>query len=195
MSAESIAILAGVAVAALGILILSLGKRLARYLLVLGGLMVVGAVAFALLAQAAANRQVARATTGVARAAEIAAAGQATTSAALSIILFLTLAIVGIVLFALSAGVAWLLWQKHQRQTRYQEMLAQAQVYATMSGIRPPIPARPRPAAPQMPAGPPVIIVSGAAPQYPYQVIDLSALQGQGKQPLTGLLPSEEEWE
>jgi hypothetical protein len=203
MSTEIIIILGGIGVAVLGILILSLGKKLARFLIIAGGLAAVVVFALAMLAQASASRQAAQAATEAARAAEVASVGQTATSAALSIIVFLALVLVLVILLAVGGVAAWLWWQKYQRQTCYQEMMAQAQMYAAMNGVRPVAPPQPRPALPyhQVPAGSsPVIIVSGAAPQYPYQptVVDLSGLQtGQGQgNPLTGLLPpmDDETW-
>ena len=83
MNTSVIIVLIGAAIAALGILVLRLGKKLAIFLLVLAALAVVGAVTLAMNSQAQATKE-------VARAAETAAVGQATTGAAMSIILGLT---------------------------------------------------------------------------------------------------------
>ena len=83
MNTSMIIILGGIGVALLAVLILRLGKKLALFLLVLAALAVVGAVTLAMNSQAQATKE-------VARAAETAAVGQATTGAAMSIILGLT---------------------------------------------------------------------------------------------------------
>ena len=83
MDTSILVILVGVGLALAAILILRLGKKLALFLLALAALAVVGAVALAMNSQAQATKE-------VARAAETAAVGQATTGAAMSIILGLT---------------------------------------------------------------------------------------------------------
>lgn len=61
MAREIVVVWIAVAVGVLGILLLRLGRQIARFLLALGGLGAVGAVAYALVAQATATRQAAQA--------------------------------------------------------------------------------------------------------------------------------------
>lgn len=91
---------------ALGYLLLKFGQVIAKFLLILGGLIVAGIFALALLEQA-------RATRAVAATAAISATGQAATSAILS-------AAVVLILFLLVAGgaVAAYLYLRRQRQRR-----------------------------------------------------------------------------
>ena len=79
MDGTLLVVLGGVAAVGLALAILKLGRRLATGLIVVGGLAVVGAVALAMMSQAQATREAARAAT-------VAAAGQAATSAAVSVI-------------------------------------------------------------------------------------------------------------
>jgi hypothetical protein len=92
MSEINLLIIAVVAVGA-GILLIKFGQVIARFLLVLGGLIVAGIIGLAFLEQA-------RATRAVAATASIAATGQAATSASLAVIVIL-------VLFFLVAGAGW----------------------------------------------------------------------------------------
>jgi hypothetical protein len=180
-------ILAGVAVAALGILVLRLGRRLALFLLVGGGLAAVIAVAVALAEQARATRQAAQAAT-------VAAAGQAVTSAATSITLFLLAVLFGGVLLAVGAVVAVLYWRHWQRREQFRDVLAQAQAIALLQGARPPAP--PRQSLPQAGGGNVLVFPGGQqAPGVTLEQLQaaMQAMQGQAD-PLAGLLPPDE-WE
>jgi flagellar basal body-associated protein FliL len=177
MSTEMMVILGGASVVALAILILRLGKRLAIGLLILGSLVVVGTVTLSMLAQASANRETAIAAQQAARAAQTASAGQAVTSAATSITLFLVILLLTVVLAAAGVALGWTWWQKQRKQEQYREMLQQAQIYAALQGRRPLALSR-RPACPTMvpmpgyptQAAPPSVVVVGQQPpvSYPY---------------------------
>jgi hypothetical protein len=103
MSEMNLLIVAVVAVGA-GILLIKFGQVIARFLLVLGGLIVAAIIGLAFLEQA-------RATRAVATTASIAATGQAATSASLAgaVILILFLLVAG-------GGVAAYLYLRRQRQ-------------------------------------------------------------------------------
>ena len=103
MSEMNLLVIAVLALAA-GILLIKFGQVIARFLLVLGGLIVAGIIGLAFLEQA-------RATRAVAATASIAATGQAATSASLSVIVIL-------ILFILLAGggVAVYLYIRRQRR-------------------------------------------------------------------------------
>jgi len=105
MSEMNLLIIAVVAVGA-GILLIKFGQVIARFLLVLGGLIVAAIIGLAFLEQA-------RATRAVATTASIAATGQAATSASLAgaVILILFLLVAG-------GGVAAYLYLRRQRQQR-----------------------------------------------------------------------------
>jgi hypothetical protein len=198
-------LIGGIGVVILGVLVLRLGKRLTVGLLILGALIVIGALAFALIGQSAANYQTARAATEAARAAEIASAGQAATSAANSIITALVLLIVVLVL-ALGGGFAgWHWWQKRQRREKWAETIRQAQLYAIMNGQHIPR----RSTSPQLPtyyqqppAGGPVIVMAPGqqSPVYPpyygggISLEDLArAVQAtQSRDPFEDLLPPDD---
>jgi hypothetical protein len=199
MEPAILVILVGAAVAALVILILRLGKRLAIFLLALGGLGVAGAVAFALAEQARATRQAAQAAT-------IAAAGQATAGAALSIIAFLLGVIVILVLGAAGAFFGWRVWKRYQKRSQWEETVRTAQLYALLNGARLPVYGRrgatPHPALPYTPAlgSGSVIVLPTAGQQYPSQpggitledlARALQAAQGRGYDPFAELLPPE----
>lgn len=189
MTPMTIVILIGVAVAALGILVLKLGKRLALFLLAGGGLVAVIAVAYALAEQARATRQAAEAAT-------VAAAGQAATSAATSITLFLLAVLFGFALLAVGTAAAVMYWRRYQRREQFRDALAQAQILAVMQGTRPPAGYAPRPALPQ--AGGNVLVFPGGQQQASGLNLEdlaraLEAVQGQAD-PLAGLLLPDE-WE
>lgn len=137
MTTEITVVLIGIAAATLGILVLRLGRKLAIFLLALGGLGVMGAVAYALAEQARATRQAAQAAT-------VAAA----TSAATTIILFLLVVILAMVLAAVGAVLGWHWLQGYRERQRMQKALQQAQIYALLSGTRPSAGRIPRPAMP-----------------------------------------------
>jgi hypothetical protein len=178
-------------------------------LLVLGGLAVVGTVALSMLTQASANRETAIAAQRAAEAAQTAAAGQAMTSAATSITLFLVILLLILVLAIAGVAFAWTWWQRQRKREGYLETLRQAQVYAALQGRRLPRPAR-RPAYPptySLPgypqaAPPPVIVVGQQPPAYapyptPYPPQYPPAAIGQsGGDPFADLLPPpDDEWE
>jgi len=185
-------ILAGVAVAALGILVLRLGRRLALFLLAGGGLVAVIAVAVALFEQARATRQAAEAAT-------VAAAGQAVTSAAASITLFLVTVILFLLLLAVGAVAAVLYWRRYQRREQFRDTLAQAQALALLQGARLPAGHAARPALPQQQAGGGNVLVFGGSQQAPGVTLEqlqaaIEATQRGRADPLAGLLPPDE-WE
>jgi hypothetical protein len=206
MTTETIVILAGAGVALLAILMLRLGKRLAVGLLILGGLAVVGTVALSMPAQASANRETAIAAQQAARAAQTAAAGQAMTSAATSITLFLVILLLVVVLAVAGVAFAWTWWQKRRKREQYADMLRQAQVYAALQGRRLPGPAR-RPAYPTLPpplgypaqATPPSVIVVGQQPPayspYPYTYPPVAMCQAEYDPYADFLPPPDDEWE
>jgi hypothetical protein len=195
MSAEITVILVGAAVAALGILILRLGRRLATFLLIAGALGVAGSTAWALAAQAGATRR-------VAEVAEVQAVTNAGLSAAVSITLFLLVLILVLILAVAGAVAAWLWWQRRQKQMQWQEALRQAQLYAILSGGSPPAHRQvPSYTAHQGVGGPVIVFPGQQHPQVPppagISLEDLAralqAAQGQ-PDPLAGLLPPDE-WE
>ena len=94
MAREIIVILIGVGLGILGVLLLRVGRQIARFLLALGGLGVAGAVAYALVAQASATRQ-------AAQAARVAGAGQAVGGLATTVLAVL---LTGVVLAAVIGG-------------------------------------------------------------------------------------------
>jgi type II secretory pathway pseudopilin PulG len=180
------------------------GKRLAIGLLILGGLAVVGTVALSMLTQASATRETAIAAQQAAQAAQTAAAGQAMTSAATSITLFLVILLLILVLAIAGVAFAWTWWRKRQKQEQYVDMLRQAQVYAALQGRRLSGSAR-RPIYPVMQplpgypaqAAPPSVIVVGQQPatysSYPYAYPP--AMMDQGDVFADFLPPSNDEWE
>jgi hypothetical protein len=206
MSTETVIILGGIGVALLAILMLRLGKRLAIGLLILGGLAVIGTVALSMLTQASANRETAIAAQQAAQAAQTAAAGQAMTSAATSITLFMVILLLILVLAIAGVAFAWTWWQKRQRREQYVDMLRQAQLYAALQGRRLPGVAR-RPAYPAMlpPPGypaqtaPPSVILVGqqptAYPPYLHAYPPFAFGQGEGDPYADFLPPPESEWE
>jgi len=103
MSEMNLLVIAVLALAA-GILLIKFGQVIARFLLVLGGLMVAGIIGLAFLEQA-------RATRAVAATASIAATGQAATSASLAVIVILVL-----LFLAAVGGVAAYLYLRRRRQ-------------------------------------------------------------------------------
>jgi hypothetical protein len=205
MATETVIILGGIGVAVLAVLILRLGKRLAVGLLILGGLAVVGTVALSMLTQAQANRETAIAAQRAAEAAQIAAAGQAMTSAATSITLFLVILLLILVLSIAGVAFAWTWWQKRQKREQYVDVLRQAQVYAALQGRRLPGLTH-RPAYPVMQSlpgypvqsPPPSVIVVGQQPAgyspYPYTYPPVAMVPGEGD-PYAGFFPPDDEWE
>ena len=149
MSTETAIILVGIGVALLAILMLRLGKRLAIGLLILGGLAVIGTAALSMLTQASATRETAIAAQRAAEAAQTAAAGQAMTSAATSITLFLVALLLVLVLTAGGAALAWSWWQKQQKHRNTFDLLRQAQLYTLLNGQPSPTLRSPRVPRPQ----------------------------------------------
>lgn len=94
MARETAIVLIGLAIAILGILLLRVGRQIARFLLALGGLGVIGTVAYALVAQATATCQAAQAAT-------VASVGQTAGSITTTILAVLLIAVV---LAALTGG-------------------------------------------------------------------------------------------
>ncbi len=107
MSEMNLLVIAIVAVGA-GILLIKFGQVIARFLLVLGGLIVAGIIGLAFLEQA-------RATRAVAATASIAATGQAATSASLAVIVVLVL----LFLAAVGGVVAYLYLRRRREQPRW----------------------------------------------------------------------------
>ena len=131
------------------VFILHEARRAARFLLAFGGLAVAGVMAYALVAQANATRQ-------VARVAEV----QAMTNAATTLTLFLLVLIILLVLGITGAIVVFRWWQKYREQQRLAEAMRMLQMQALLNGQMPQrIQGLP---APFQPSVPPVIIV----PQY-----------------------------
>ena len=189
MDTSMIVILGGIGVALLAILILRLGKKLALFLLALAALAVVGAVALAMNSQAQATRE-------AARAAEIAAVGQATTSAAMSIIAFLLALIVLLLLAIVGAVVAWFWWQQRQKRARFQGALETAQYHALLGDRQSPNRPMGGRALPGLqPAGNILVLPSAQQPPPGITLDDLTralqAAQGQGD-PMAGLFPPDE---
>ena len=206
MTTEAFVILGGLGIVVAALLILRLGKRLAVGLLILGGLAIVGTVALSMLAQASATRETAIAAQRAAEAAQTAAAGQAMTSAATSITLFLVILLLILVLAVAGVAFAWPWWQRHQKREQTVDMLRQAQLYAALQGQRLPGVAR-RPTYPAMQALPgypaqaalPSVIVVGQQPAayspYPYAYPPVAIGQDVGD-PYTDLLPPPDDgWE
>ena len=106
MSEMNLLIIAIVAIAA-GVLLIKFGQVIARFLLVLGGLIVAGIIGLAFLEQA-------RATRAVAATASIAATGQAATSASLAVIVVLVL-----LFLAAGGGVAAYLYFRRRQHPRW----------------------------------------------------------------------------
>jgi hypothetical protein len=106
MSEMNFLIVAVVAVGA-GILLIKFGQVIARFLLVLGGLIVAAIIGLAFLEQA-------RATRAVATTASIAATGQAATSASLAVIVVLVL-----FFLATAGGVAAYLYFRRRGRSRW----------------------------------------------------------------------------
>lgn len=100
MPTEAMVVLIGLAVALTGVLLIRIGRQIARGLLIIGGLAAVIAIAYALAEQARASRQAAKAVS-------IAAAGQAVESVAVT--LLATLLVIVVILAA--AAVVYLLFR------------------------------------------------------------------------------------
>jgi flagellar basal body-associated protein FliL len=205
MSTETVIVLSGAGVALLAVLMLRLGKRLAIGLLILGGLAVVTTVALSMLTQASATREAAIAAQQAAQAAQTAAAGQAMTSAATSITLFLVILLLILLLAVAGVAFAWTWWQKRRKREQYTDMLRQAQLYAALQGQRLPGPAR-RPAYPALPplgypaqAAPPSVVVVGQQPPpyapYPYTYPPVAIGQNEGDPFADFFPPPDDDWE
>ena len=131
------------------VFVLREARRLTGFLLAFGVLTVVGVVAYALVAQASATRQ-------VARVAEV----QAMTNAAATLTLFLLILVILLVLVIVGAVIAFRWWRKYQEQQRLAEAMRMLQMQTLLNGQ---MPQRIQGlSALQMPI-PPVIVV----PQYP----------------------------
>jgi len=182
----TIIILAGLSVAALGILILRMGKRLALFLLVMGGLAVAMTVAWALTEQARATRQAAEAAT-------VAAAGQATMSAATSITLFLMMVILGMALLV-GGTVGLSCWlRQRQKRARLEDALQQAQIYALLQGARSPRTFGSRAGTPGLAQAGGNILVFPGSGQQPTPQLMVDDLRAMGQpDPLAGLLPPDD---
>jgi hypothetical protein len=158
------------------IFVLREARRLAGFLLAFGGLIVAGVVAYALVTQASATRQ-------VARIAEV----QAMTGAGMTLIISLLLLLLGILIVAgvLIVGLLW--WKERQRRQRMLEFLWLNQMYGAFTGSR-------SGASHSLPQGAPVIIVPAGYPPIlggsglyiPPEI--LTQLQ-EPNDPLAGLLP------
>lgn len=115
-----IIILAGLAAVAFAVLLLRMGRKVALFLLVVGALVVLVAVALSMLAQAQANRETAIAARQAAEAAQIASAGQGIVGAATSLTLFVLVLLLVVVILGggALAGYLWLRsrlveWQRY----------------------------------------------------------------------------------
>jgi type II secretory pathway pseudopilin PulG len=169
-------------------------------------LAVVGTVALSMLTQASATRETAIAAQRAAEAAQTAAAGQAMTSAAMSIILFLVILLLILVLAVAGVAFGWAWWQRQRKRESYLEMLRQGQIYAALQGRRLPGVAH-RPAYPTVlpppsypaQASPSSVIVVGQQPPtyppYPYAYPPVAIGQGEGDPYADFLPPPESEWE
>jgi hypothetical protein len=167
MSQINLLIIAIVAVGA-GILLIKFGQVIARFLLVLGGLIVAGIIGLAFLEQA-------RATRAVAATASIAATGQAATSASLAVIVVLVL-----FFLATAGGVAAYLYFRRRGRSRWlpgpyaywgQTGAAQSPyAYWGQVGAAPGPAGYPLPAPPGVPYpySPVYYIPAQPAPPYPY---------------------------
>jgi len=170
MSEMNLLVIAVLALAA-GILLIKFGQVIARFLLVLGGLIVAGIIGLAFLEQA-------RATRAVAATASIAATGQAATSASLSVIVIL-------ILFILLAGggVAAYLYFRRRGRSRwlpgpyaYWGQVGAAQspyAYWGQTGVVSDAAGYPLPVPPAAPMYPPVYYIPVqlypfSYPMYPY---------------------------
>ena len=151
-----------------GILLIKFGQVIARFLLVLGGLIVAAIIGLALLEQA-------RATRAVAATASIAATGQAATSASLAVIVVLVL-----LCLVAAGGVAAYLYFRRRGRSRWlpgpyaywgQTGAAQSPyAYWGQTGAVPGLAGYPLPAPPGVPYpySPVYYIPAQPAPPYPY---------------------------
>jgi hypothetical protein len=175
----------GIILAILGILFLRIGKKLALWLLGIGGLAVVGTMALGFLTQAKANK-------AIAETAKIQAASQAATSAANSVIIFLLVILLLIVVLAVIGVAGLFLYSRYQSNRKFQTQLQQAQLYAALQGIapRPQMSYRPTPQQPQQ--NPSIIVIGGGQQQpqqpYPPQVVYVQQPE-EKKNPFAGFLP------
>ena len=114
-------------------------------------------------------------------------------SAAMTIITFLVLVILGLIL-AVAGGVFVMTWNKRRRrQAELEDAMYQAQAYALLQGAKPPAP-RGGGLSPytQQGSGPVIVVGGSPGPQYPAQAVNLEdlarAAQGQ-RSPFSGYLP------
>jgi len=155
MSEMNLLVIAVLAVGA-GILLMKFGQVIARFLLVLGGLIVAGILGLAILEQA-------RATRAVAATASIAATGQAATSASLAVIVVLAL-----LFLAAAGGVAAYLYFRQRGRSRW---LPGPYAYWGQVGAAPGPAGYPLPAPPVAPYPyPPVYYIppQPVVPSYPF---------------------------
>ena len=114
-------------------------------------------------------------------------------SAAMTIITFLVLVILGLIL-AVAGGVFVMTWNKRRRrQAELEDAMYQAQAYALLQGAKPPAPTGGGLSPYAQQGSGPVIVVGGSpGPQYPPQAINLEDLAraAQGRpSPFSGYLP------
>lgn len=172
----------GIGLAVLGILFLKIGKRLALWLLGLGGLAVIGTLALGFLAQANANK-------AVAETAKIQAKTQAATSAANSLIMFLLVVLLFIIVVAVVGVAGLFLYNRYQNRQKYQAQLQQAQLYAMLSGMRQPQMGYRATPQPQPQQNPSIIVIGGGQqPQQPPQMVYVQQQQEE-RHPFAGFLP------
>ena len=155
MSEMNLLVIAVLALGA-GILLIKFGQVIARFLLVLGGLIVAGIIGLAFLEQA-------RATRAVAATASIAATGQAATSASLAVIVVLVL-----LFLAAAGGVAAYLYFRRRGRSRW---LPGPYAYWGQVGAAPGPAGYPLPAPPGIPYPyPPVYYIPPrpVVPSYPF---------------------------
>jgi uncharacterized membrane protein YciS (DUF1049 family) len=107
MPTELAAILIGLATALAGILILRMGRQIAKFLLIGGGLAALIAIALAMISQAKATQRVAQATT-------VAVTGQAAGSAAVT--LLAVLLVLTVILALATVGYFWLRARQAERR-------------------------------------------------------------------------------
>jgi hypothetical protein len=177
----------GIIIAILGILFLRIGKKLALWLLGIGGLAVVGTMALGFLAQAKANK-------AIAETAKIQATSQAATSAANSVIIFLLVVLLFIFVLAVIGVAGLFLYSRYQSNRKFQTQLQQAQLYAALQGIapRPQMSYRPVPQPQPQQQNPSIIVIGGGQQQpqqpYPPQVVYVQQPE-ENKSPFAGFLP------
>jgi hypothetical protein len=158
------------------VFVLREARRLTGFLLAFGVLTVVGVVAYALVTQASATRQ-------VARIAEV----QAVTSAGMTLTFFLLVVLICVLLMtgAAIAGLLW--WKERRRRQRMLEFLWLNQMYGAFTGSR-------SGTSHSLPQGAPVIIVPAGYPPIPggsglYIPPEILTQLQEPNDPLAGLLP------